>query len=109
MFNLDGAFYALINRCPHQGAALCTGAIVSRLEAPLPGEYRLGSPGSMIRCPWHCWEFDIRTGQSWCDPEDVKARTYNVSVEPGEALAKGPFMAETVPVSVEQDYVVVTL
>ena len=109
VFNLDGAFYALINRCPHQGAALCTGAIVSRLEAPLPGEYRLGRPGSMIRCPWHCWEFDIRTGQSWCDPEDVKARTYNVAVEPGEALAKGPFVAETVPVSVEQDYVVVTL
>ncbi|MDO9710839.1 Rieske (2Fe-2S) protein [Paracraurococcus lichenis] len=109
VFNLDGAFHALVNRCPHQGAALCTGAIVSRLEAPLPGEYRLGRPGTMIRCPWHCWEFDIRTGQSWCEPEEVKARTYDVAVEPGEALARGPFKAETVSVSVEQDYVVLTL
>jgi hypothetical protein len=30
-------------------------------------------------------------------------------VEPGELLAKGPFVAETVPVSVEQKYVVVTV
>ena len=107
VFNIDGAFYALINRCPHQGAVLCTGAIVSRLEAPMPGEYRLTRPGTMIRCPWHCWEFDIATGQSWCEPDDVKARSYNVTVEPGQTLAKGPFAAETVAVSVEQDYVVV--
>ena len=46
VFNLDGAFYALVNRCPHQGAALCTGAVVSRLEAPQPGEYRLSRPGT---------------------------------------------------------------
>ena len=107
VFNIDGAFHALINRCPHQGAVLCTGDIVSRLEAPLPGEYRLTRPGTMIRCPWHCWEFDIATGQSWCEPDDVKARSYSVAVEPGERLAKGPFVAETVVVSVEHDYVVV--
>jgi 3-phenylpropionate/trans-cinnamate dioxygenase ferredoxin subunit len=109
VFNLGGEFFALINRCPHQGAALCTGAVFSRMEAPEPGKYRLARHGEMLRCPWHCWEFDIRTGQSWCDPEDVKARTYNVSVEPGETLAKGPFAAETVAVSVEQDYVVVEM
>jgi 3-phenylpropionate/trans-cinnamate dioxygenase ferredoxin subunit len=109
VFNLGGEFFALINRCPHQGAALCRGEIVSRLEAPMPGEYRLTRHGEMLRCPWHCWEFDIRTGQSWCDPESMQARMYPVAVEPGESLAKGPLVAETVPVSVEQDYVVVTL
>jgi 3-phenylpropionate/trans-cinnamate dioxygenase ferredoxin subunit len=109
VFNVGGEFFALINRCPHQGAALCRGEIVSRLEAPMPGEYRLTRPGEMLRCPWHCWEFDIRTGQSWCDPESMQARMYAVAVEPGETLAKGPLVAETVPVSVEQDYVVVTL
>ena len=63
----------------------------------------------MLRCPWHKWEFDIRTGQSWCDPDDTKVRSYAVTVEPGSALAKGPFVAETFPVAVEQDYVVVDL
>ena len=75
----------------------------------MPGEYRLTRPGEMLRCPWHCWEFDIRTGQSWCDPGSVHVRTYEIQVEQGEALAKGPFAVETVPVSVEQAYVVVTV
>ena len=109
VFNVGGEFFALVNRCPHQGAPLCQGEVVSRLEARLPGEYRLAHPGTMLRCPWHCWEFDIRTGQSWCEPDDVKVRAYNVSVEAGAMLAKGPFAAETLSVAVEQDYVVVTL
>ena len=109
VFNLGGAFFALINRCPHQGAALCEGEILSRLESNGPGDYRLTRQGEMLRCPWHCWEFDIRTGQSWCDPDGVQARSYVVTVETGEGLAKGPFVAETVTVSIEQNYVVVEM
>jgi 3-phenylpropionate/trans-cinnamate dioxygenase ferredoxin subunit len=30
-------------------------------------------------------------------------------VEPGERLVKGPYVAETFPVSVEEDYVVVEI
>ncbi|MBS0562781.1 MAG: Rieske (2Fe-2S) protein [Proteobacteria bacterium] len=106
VFHVDDEYYALINRCPHEGAPLCKGALISRFEADRPGEYRLTQRGRMLRCPWHCWEFDIATGQSWCDPDSVRARTYNVTVEPGETLAKGPFAAETVPVSVEENYIV---
>ena len=40
-------------------------------------------PGRDAGCPWHCWEFDLRTGQSWCDPDSVHARTYAVQIEPG--------------------------
>ena len=75
VFNINQEFFALINRCPHQGAPLCRGKILSKLESPMPGEYRLTRKGEMLRCPWHCWEFDIRTGQSWCDPGSVHART----------------------------------
>ena len=81
--------------------------LLARLEAPLPGEYRLARRGEILRCPWHGWEFDIRTGQSWCDPDSIRARTYQVTVQPGEDLAKGPFVAETFPVSVEDQYIVV--
>jgi nitrite reductase/ring-hydroxylating ferredoxin subunit len=65
--------------------------------------------GEMIRCPWHCWEFDIRTGQSLCDPNSVQARAFDVAVEPGKALVDGPFVAESVEVTVEDSYVVVTM
>ena len=60
-----------------------------------------------LRCPWHGWEFDIRTGQSWCDPKSTRARQFQVTVEPGEKLVKGPYVAETFPVSVEEEYLVV--
>ena len=109
VFNVGGAFYGLINRCPHQGAPLCEGEVVSRLVAPEPGDYRLTRPGEMLRCPWHCWEFDIRSGQSLCDPNSVQARAYDVAVQPGKTLVEGPFVAESVEVSVEDEYVVVTV
>ncbi|MBS0644658.1 MAG: Rieske (2Fe-2S) protein [Acetobacteraceae bacterium] len=109
IFNVKDSFYGLINRCPHQGAPLCEGAIVSRLVSSLPGEYGLSRPGEMIRCPWHCWEFDITTGKSLCDPNSMQARMFNVEVEPGKDLVEGPFVAEAVEVSVEDRYVVVTM
>jgi 3-phenylpropionate/trans-cinnamate dioxygenase ferredoxin subunit len=62
-----------------------------------------------IRCPWHGWEFDIRTGQSWCDPKSMKARNFKVQVEPGTELVKGPYVAETFAVTVEDDYLVIDL
>jgi 3-phenylpropionate/trans-cinnamate dioxygenase ferredoxin subunit len=47
-------------------------------------------PGEIIRCPWHGWEFDIRTGQSYCDPKCFRAsRAYPVNVEPGANVVKG--------------------
>jgi len=109
VFNVNHEFYALINRCPHEGAPLCRGPIVGRFESDHPGEYRLARVGEMLRCPWHGWEFDIKTGQSWCHPESVKARTYAVEIVPGAALAKGPFVAETVQVTIDGEYVVVEL
>ena len=107
VFNLGGEFFALNNRCPHRGGGLCDGVQTGLVEASEPGHYRYSRKGEMIKCPWHGWEFDVRTGQSWCDPSRVRVRHYPVSVEPGSGLVAGPYVAETVPVSVENDYVVV--
>lgn len=109
IFKLGSDFYGLMNCCPHQGAPLCHGEIVSQLVAPTPGDYRLTRTGEMIRCPWHCWEFDIRTGRSLCDPNSVQARAFNVEVEAGKTLVEGPFVAELVQVTIEEDYLVVTV
>ena len=107
VFNVGGEFFALNNRCPHRGGSLCHGKVTGLIESSAPGEYRYSRRGEIIRCPWHSWEFDIRTGQSWCDPKRLRARRYAVSVEPGASLVQGPYVAETFPVSVENDYVVV--
>ena len=106
VFNVKGEFFALANRCPHQGGGLCDGRLTGLVEASAPGEYRWSRRGEIIRCPWHGWEFDLRTGKSWCEPSKVRARQFNVSVAPGAALVEGPYVAETFSVSVEDDYVV---
>ncbi|HWE18841.1 MAG TPA: Rieske (2Fe-2S) protein [Hyphomicrobiaceae bacterium] len=109
LFNVGGEFFALSNRCPHQGAELCKGWVVGLVQSDGPGDYRVTRPGEFLRCPWHGWEFDIRTGQSWCDPKTMKARNFKVQVEPGAELVKGPYVAETFPVTVEEDYLVIDL
>jgi len=65
LFNIDGAFHAIDNLCPHRGASLGDGAV----------------DGCKVICPWHGWEFDIRTG-NLAMSEGV--RTYRVEVREDE-------------------------
>ena len=107
VFHVNGEYFALLNRCPHAGAPLEKAACVARLTSKEPGVYERSRVGELLRCAWHGWEFDMRNGQSWFDPQRVKIRTYPVVIEDGETLAKGPYVAETFPVHVEDSYVIV--
>ena len=122
VFNLGGEYFALRNRCPHQGGPLCEGRLAGYVVSPKPGEYEYVRDGEILRCPWHGWEFDIRTGQSYCDPRRLRTRAYEVHVEPGativaeaeaetpaEGRVKGPYVAESYPVEAEGEYVVVEI
>ncbi len=115
VFNIGGEFYALRNSCPHQGGALCEGRLSGLLLATVPGEYTYTRRGEILRCPWHGWEFDVRTGQSWFDPARTRVRNYPVQVAEGKELAesqrpqKGPYVAETYEVTVERQYVLVEI
>ena len=106
VFNVNGEFFALANRCPHAGGPMCEG-IISPLVAPgAVGEYKLTRKGEFVRCPWHGWEFDLRTGRSWCEPDRTKVRSYELKVEPGGALIEGELRAETFQVTIDKQYVV---
>ena len=107
VFHVNGEFFALLNRCPHEGAPLAKAACVAHLQSDEPGEYQRSRVGEMLRCAWHGWEFDMRTGQSYFDPQHTRVRAYPVEVEAGETLAKGPYVAETFPVTVEESYVLI--
>ncbi len=107
IFNIGGEFFALLNRCPHQGGNLCEGRLIGLVESSEPGIYRYSRQGEILRCPWHGWEFDVRTGKSWCDPARIRTKTYGVGIEPGQNLVEGPYRAETFAVTVEEEYVVV--
>lgn len=106
LFNVKGDFFAIANRCPHEGADLCKGKIVALIESDEPGVVRLSRRGELVRCPWHGWEFDLKTGKSWCDPARTRVKSYDVSVESGARVVEGPYRAEIYKVSVEDSYVV---
>lgn len=84
LFRLAGAFHALADRCPHRGAPLCAGLIGTPLEVE-GDEVVLGPERSVVRCPWHKWEFDIATGRCLVDPR-LRVRRYGVRVEDGAVL-----------------------
>src|SRR5262249_34437608 len=106
-FNDNGELVALSEQCPHKGGSLSRGKLTGAITSSEPGNYQYSRPGEIIRCPWHAWEFDLRTGRSWCDPQRMRLMNYAVSVEPGAKLAQGPYAAETFAVTAEAAYVVV--
>lgn len=119
IFNVGGEFYALRNQCPHAGGPLCEGVLSGFVHSEVPGEYSYLRRGEILRCPWHQWEFDVKTGQSWFDPVKTRVRAYEVTFESGDpsattngelaeaGLEEGPFTAETYTVSTDEQYVVI--
>lgn len=86
VFRQDGEFFAMLNRCPHRGADLHRGRFQRQLKAEQVGEIEFNGTEEFLACPWHGWEFDIRTGQSYFDPTGVRVRPYPVSVEGGDEV-----------------------
>ena len=73
--NIDGEYYAMDNRCPHQGGPLGEGSIES------------GSDGQCwLRCPWHGWDFDPKTGRAPGGHEDSGQQLFPVEVRDGEVF-----------------------
>jgi thiamine pyrophosphate-dependent acetolactate synthase large subunit-like protein/nitrite reductase/ring-hydroxylating ferredoxin subunit len=64
---IDGEYTAMDNRCPHQGGPLGEGSI------------EIGKDGQcFLRCPWHGWDFDPKTGRPPGGHEDSGQTLYPV-------------------------------
>ncbi len=81
VFNVAGRLYGIRNVCPHQGAPLCRGTVGGTMLASRPQEWIYGMEDTILRCPWHGWEFDLRSGESLFDPERARVRTYPVRID----------------------------
>jgi NAD(P)H-dependent nitrite reductase small subunit len=71
LFNVEGVFYALVNRCPHRGGPLGQGFV----------------EGSQVSCPWHNWTFDVTTGENVASA-DIFVERHEVKVEDGHVYVK---------------------
>ncbi len=67
LFRCEGKVYAIRNQCPHMGGDLGDGVL----------------EGEVVRCPWHGWPINVRTGQHPQAPV-VAVRTFAVREEGGE-------------------------
>lgn len=68
VFRVDGDFYAYENRCMHQGGPVCEGRILGKVEAVLEDDgnvvcEKFSETEKHIVCPWHGYEYDIKTGR----------------------------------------------
>ena len=65
--NVDGQFHAINNICLHRGGPLADGPL----------------EGAVVTCPWHGWQYDVRTGKVGQNPT-VGVDCYPVEVRGDE-------------------------
>ncbi len=69
LFNVGGTLLAIDGICPHQGGPLVEGVVA----------------GAVVTCPWHGWQFDLRTG-AMPSGSRIKQEVFEVKVEDQDVL-----------------------
>ena len=64
LFRVGADVYAVDGMCAHQGGPLAEGKLT----------------GSIVTCPWHGWQYDVRTGRQQITPTICQA-TFPVRIE----------------------------
>ena len=72
LFNVEGTFYAIDNKCTHRGGPL--------------GEGELS--GDAVECPWHGAHFNVTTGGVTSPPAPAGVRSFPVKVEGNDVLVE---------------------
>lgn len=68
VYKLGSDFFAYENICPHMGGPVCQGRIIAKIDEVIADDRTskgLAFSKTQLNavCPWHAYEFDIRTGQ----------------------------------------------
>lgn len=85
----DGTIRAIGARCPHQGADLEAGCVVSFVDGDAPGRLKVEAGRDVVRCPWHGFEYFAETGEPTVPSpahHRLRLRLYAVEVEDGEVV-----------------------
>jgi len=83
-----GRWFALRNICPHLGGPVCTGpvqAFLTEAEA-WSKDLTVEADRPVLTCPWHHWQFDLRTGENVTGGERI--RTYPIEVRDGRVTVR---------------------
>ena len=102
LFLLEGEVFALENRCVHQGGPICQGKIIGQVLEEIDEKGRsvrmsFSDKDINIACPWHGYEYNIRTGIHPGDPS-IRLRTFKTKVEGDKVFVELPVKARAVAV-----------
>jgi nitrite reductase/ring-hydroxylating ferredoxin subunit len=88
VFRADGQFYAYSNYCLHQGGPACEGLTIARVEERILADKTsrglyFSEVAMHFVCPWHGYEYDMRTGECVAD-RSLKLKRYQVVEKEGD-------------------------
>ena len=87
----DDELHAYENACPHMGGPVCEGKLVPRVEAVVAEDgsvttERFVHDEMRFACPWHGFEFDLRSGVCVAD-DRYRLRRWTVELRGDEVYA----------------------
>lgn len=71
LFHVGTEVYAIDGMCSHQGGPLAEGKLA----------------GSVVTCPWHGWQYDVRSGRQQITPSICQS-TFPVRIEGDRILVE---------------------
>jgi len=94
VFRLDGEFFAYLSHCPHMGGPVCQGKMIAKVEEIIAEDrtsngMAFSKTTMHVVCPWHGYEFDIRTGAHPGNPK-TRLRKLAVAVSGGDVIVQVP-------------------
>jgi nitrite reductase (NADH) small subunit len=94
VFKLGNEFYAYENVCPHIGGPACQGKIIAKVEEMIAADrtakgLEFSKTKINVVCPWHGFEFDIRTGRHHGNPR-YRLKPIKVRVDNGDVIITLP-------------------
>ena len=94
VFKLGGEFFAYENVCPHMGGPACQGMIIPKVEEEIADDctskgVQFSKTKINMVCPWHGYEFDIRTSRHPGDPR-CRLKPVKVRIEGADVIVTLP-------------------
>jgi nitrite reductase/ring-hydroxylating ferredoxin subunit len=89
VFHWQGRFYAYENLCLHQGGPACEGIMMHKVEDVIGPDrtwhgQRFSDQEIHFVCPWHGYEYDLKTGECAADRK-LRLKSFDV-VRRGEDI-----------------------
>ena len=94
IFKLDGEFFAYLNHCPHMGGPACQGKMIAKVEEIIAEDrtskgLTFSRTSMNVVCPWHGYEFDVRTGVHPGNPR-AQLRKLAIAISGGDVIVEVP-------------------